>query len=270
MPELLELIDDAINLMPKERMLHIYDKRFTVIGDVHADLQTFKFLERKIEGVAVFLGDYADRGSFPVETYSRILKLFVEGRAILLRGNHESTGVFPHELPYQLKEELGDGSEDLYKGLQKLWEIMPISAIVENELWLVHGGVPTKRCRIDEEGIEFRDVAKPDEYAILEMLWNDPWEKQECGENYRRGVMYFFGRKATKCLLDALDVRVVVRAHEPFKVLKVEQDGMVVTLGTSPVPYGLSEAAILKIEVNKGISDGYDLVRKFGYVFSVV
>jgi hypothetical protein len=45
---------------------------------------------------------------------------------------------------------------------------------------------------------------------------------------------------------------------------------MVVTLGTSPVPYGLSEAAILKIEVNKGISDGYDLVRKFGYVFSVV
>lgn len=267
---LMELIDDAMGLMPRARMIHIHERRLTVIGDVHADFETFKQIQREIEGTAVFLGDYADRGYNPVETYSEILKLFVEGRAVLLRGNHESSGVFPHELPYQLKEELGDGSEDLYVGLQKLWEKMPVSAIIDNEIWMVHGGVPTKKCRIDEDGIEFREVAKPDESTTLEMLWNDPWERQECGENYRRGVMYFFGRKATKHLLDALDVRVVVRAHEPFKVLKVEQDGMVVTLGTSPVPYGLSEAAILKIEVDKGVTDGYDLVRKFGYVISVV
>lgn len=264
--DLMELIDDAIGLMPGTKMLHIHDRQLTVIGDVHADFETFKLVQKKIEGTAVFLGDYADRGSFPVETYFKVLQLFIEGKAVLLRGNHESTGVFPHELPYQLKE-LGDGSEDVYIALQRLWEKMPLSAIVENQLWLVHGGVPTKGCRIDDEGIEFREVAKPDEYTILEMLWNDPWEKQECGENYRRGVMYFFGKKATRSLLEALDVRVVVRSHEPFKVLKVEQDGMVVTLGTSPLPYGLSEAAILKIEVDKGISDGYDLVRKFGYVF---
>jgi hypothetical protein len=267
--DLMELIDDAIGLMPREKMLHIHDRRLTVIGDVHADFETFKLIKKEIEGMAVFLGDYADRGMYPVEIYSEVLRLFVEGKAVLLRGNHESTGVFPHELPYQLRE-LGHGYEDIYIALQKLWKKMPVSAIVENQLWLVHGGVPTKGCKIDDEGIEFREVAKPDEYATLEMLWNDPWEKQECGENYRRGVMYFFGKKATKCLLEALDVRVVVRAHEPFKVLKVEQDGMVVTLGTSPLPYGLSEAAILKIEVDKGITDGYDLVRKFGYVFSVV
>ena len=268
--DLMELIDDAAALMPGAKMLHIHDRRLTIIGDVHADFETFKLIQKEIEGTAVFLGDYADRGSFPIETYSEVLRLFVEGRAVLLRGNHESTGVFPHELPYQLREVLGDESEELYRALQRLWERMPVSALVENEFWLVHGGVPTKGCRIDEEGIEFREVARPDEHMILEMLWNDPWERQECGENYRRGVMYFFGKKATEALLDALDVRVVVRAHEPFKVLKVEQDGMVVTLGTSPVPYGLSEAAILKIELDKGITDGYDLVRRFGYVFSVV
>ncbi len=270
MTGLMELIDDAVGLMPRARMLHLQDKRLTVIGDIHADFETFKLVQKEIEGTAVFLGDYADRGGFPVETYSKILELFVEGKAVLLRGNHESTGVFPHELPHQLREELGDGSEDIYLAFQRLWERMPLSAMVENQLWLVHGGVPTKGCRIDEEGIEFREVAKPDEYTALEMLWNDPWERQECGENHKRGVMYFFGKKATRCLLDALDVRVVVRAHEPFKVLKVEQNGMVVTLGTSPVPYGLSEAAILKIELDKSISDGYDLVRKFGYVFTVV
>lgn len=267
---LMELIDDAIGLMPKARMFYLHERRLTVIGDVHADFETFKLVQKEIEGMAVFLGDYADRGNFPVETYSEVLRLFVEGKAVLLRGNHESTGVFPHELPYQLREMLGEDYEELYRILQKLWERMPLSALVENELWLVHGGVPTKGCRIDEEGIEFRELAEPDEQTALEMLWNDPWERQECGENYRRGVMYFFGKKATSSLLDALDVRVVVRAHEPFKVLKVEQDGMVVTLGTSPLPYGLSEAAILKIELDKSVSDGYDLVRKFGYILPVV
>ncbi len=265
--DLKELIEEAISLMPRERMVLIEDSVFTIVGDLHADLETFNIIKKKFEGKVIFLGDYADRGMYPIEVYSEVLKMFVDGKAIMLRGNHESTQVYPHDLPYYLSTNLGRDAEEIYRLLQKLWDKMPISALVENEIWLVHGGVPTKSKRIDENDISRRDIERPDENTKLEMLWNDPWEKDYCGENYNRGFMYFFGKIATKKLLKALDVKVVVRSHEPYKVLKVEQDGMVVTVGSCAIPYGLSEAAILKVDLSKRFENGYDLIRKFGYVF---
>jgi hypothetical protein len=268
--QFLELIDQATGLLSGKKMITIEEGKVTVIGDVHADFQTFKTLKKKIEGKAVFLGDYADRGDQPVSVYMEVLRMFIDGQAVLLRGNHESEGVFPHELPWQLREVFGEESEEVERALVKFWERMPVSAIVENELWLAHGGVPTKKCNIEIEGITRRDVERPDDYMMLEIMWNDPWEKEGCGENYRRGVMYFFGKEATRTLIEALNVKVVVRSHEPQKVLKAEQDGMVVTVGSCAYPYGLTEAALLTINFEKGFRDGYDLAAKFGKVFQII
>ncbi len=268
--DLLDLIDEAANLMPREKMIEINEEKITVIGDTHADTITFKVLEKEIEGKVVFLGDYGDRGDDPIGIYSRVLKMFIDGKAILLRGNHESPGVFPHELPYQLNIHFKESWRDIYEALQNLWQKMPVSALIPGEAWLAHGGVPTKKGKIDEVGISFREVSKPDDETMLEIMWNDPWERELCGENFRRGVMYFFGKRATRCLLDTLEVKVVIRSHEPQKVLRVEQDGMVVTVGTCPIPYGLTDAAMLKINLKQDFKDGFDLVRKFGYVLSVI
>ena len=269
--DLKELIDEAMKLMPRDRMVSIDERVLTVVGDLHADLETFNVIKKKFEGKIIFLGDYADRGRYPAEVYSEVLKLFIEDKAIVLRGNHESTEVFPHDLPYYLQMSLGEEASEIYELLKKLWEKMPISAIVEGEAWFVHGGVPTKGKKVDkDEKISRKDIEKPDEQTKLEMLWNDPWEKDFCGDNYNRGFMYFFGRIATKKLLEALDVKVVIRSHEPYKVLRVEQDGMVVTVGSCAIPYGLAEAAILKINFDEGFKDGQDLVKKFGHVFSII
>lgn len=267
--DLAELIDDAISLMPRERMVFLNEKKITVIGDVHADIETLKIIEKNIEGYAVFLGDYADRGDYPIECYTRILSLFINGKALLLRGNHESTGVYPHQLPYQLEEKLGDEGEEIYGMLVKLWQKMPISAIVEGEIWLAHGGVPTKKCKIDEEGLRFSEISKPDDYTALEIMWNDPWERRECGENYNRGVMYFYGKRASDVLLSELNVKTIIRSHEPTKVLRVEQDGRVVTVGSCATPYSIDEFAILQIDLTKDFRDGWDIARKFGIRFSI-
>ena len=267
--DLLELIDEATTMMPKERMVVVEEGVITVIGDTHADLKALEIIEKEIEGLAVFLGDYADRGDYPAECYERILKLFLEGKALLLRGNHESTGVYPHQLPYQLREKFGERGEEIYESLVKMWKRMPISAIVEGKVWMAHGGVPTKQCRIDVEGITRKEIKHPDDLMALEIMWNDPWEREECGENYNRGVMYFFGTKASDILLEELGVRVVIRAHEPQKVLKVEQNGRVVTVGSCAEPYSISEFALLKIDFSHDFKSGFDLVRKFGYVYNV-
>lgn len=265
--DLLDLIDEAAGLMPRKKMLLLDEERVTIIGDIHADLDALKIIEKNIIGTAVFLGDYADRGEQPVECYEKILKLFVEGRAVLLRGNHESTGVYPHDLPYQLRERFG--TDDVYEALVRLWNKMPISALVEGEMWLAHGGVPTKKCRIDTEGIKFVEILKPDEYRMLEIMWNDPWEKKECGENFRRGVMYFYGKNASDILLSELGVKVIVRSHEPQKVLRVEQDGRVVTVGSCANPYSLLEFAILQVDFGKSFRNGWDLAGKYGRRFNL-
>ncbi len=257
--DLIEMIDDAMGLMGK-KMLEIEEGVCTIIGDVHADIEAFEIIEREIEGKAVFLGDYADRGDFPLEVYEKVLSMFLEGKAFLLRGNHESEHVYPHELPFQLSSY--ENGEEIYEALRSLWERMPISAILNNEIFLVHGGVP---CL----GIDKKILEHPDEETSFQMMWNDPWEKEECGENFRRGFMFFFGKKATRRLFDSLGVRMVIRSHEPYKVLKVEQDGMVVTVGSCANPYGLANFAILKFEAKKGFKDGYDFIRKFGYEFNV-
>lgn len=253
------MIDDARSLMG-EKTLEIEERVCTIIGDVHADLEAFEIIEREIKGKAVFLGDYADRGDFPLEVYEKALSMFLEGKALLLRGNHESEHVYPHELPFQLSSY--ENGEEIYEALKSLWERMPISAILNNEIFLVHGGVP---CL----GIDKKTLRHPDEETSFQMMWNDPWEKEECGENFRRGFMFFFGKKATRRLFDSLGVRVVIRSHEPYKVLRVEQDGMVVTVGSCANPYGLANFAILKFEAEKGFKDGYDFIRKFGYEFNL-
>jgi protein phosphatase len=256
--DILEMIDEAKKLM-RGKMLELNEDKCTIVGDVHADIEAFELLEEKIYGKAIFLGDYADRGDEPLEVYERILKMFIEDKAVLLRGNHETEDVYPHELPWQLSS-YEDG-EEIYRSLVDLWERMPYSAILNGEIWLAHGGVP---CRSDLSGI-----SNPSNDLALEILWNDPWEREECGENFKRGVMFFFGKKATRNLFEKLGVRLVVRAHEPHKVLRVEQNGMVITVGSCANPYGQANFAILRLDSGQRWQDGYDFVDKFGMELSI-
>jgi predicted MPP superfamily phosphohydrolase len=240
--------------------------RGLVIGDIHADLKSLSYILNRIKDGAIFLGDYADRGDEPVESYYQILKKFNENQnVILLRGNHESDAVVPHELPSQIKEYYG--SNEVHRRLNKLWEKLPVSAIAKEKYWFIHAGIPTKG-REDPPEFKKEDFLNPSDEMVIEMLWNDPWEKDENGENFKRGVMYFFGKRTTKAFLNEVGVEVIVRSHQPYKVLKVEQDGMVLTVGSCMKPYGLNKAAFLEIDFNEEIKSGYEVVKRFGRIFT--
>ncbi|OYT33368.1 hypothetical protein B6U96_15995 [Archaeoglobales archaeon ex4484_92] len=267
--EFLEILDDVMSSLPRRSMIEIYEDKFTIVGDLHADYEALGVIKKNILGKAIFLGDYADRGDDPIDVYKEVFNLFLDDKAIILRGNHESQEVFPHDLPFQLKETFGEEGVEIYEGLKRLWEKMPISALANGELWLVHGGVPTKGCKVKHEGITRKEIEKPSNELKMEMMWNDPWDNPDCGLNWQRGFMYFFGKIATRTLLNTLDVKVVVRSHEPYKILKVEQDGMVVTIGSCANPYGLPHFAILQVDTRIGFKDGFELIRNFGKVLKL-
>jgi hypothetical protein len=263
--DFLEEVDKLLESLPlKEKCVRIEEKKFAVIGDLHADFASLNYILNRVKEKLVFLGDYADRGNEAVEVYYHIMKKVNEDGGVLLRGNHESDLATPHELPSQLYQYFG--SDEVYLKLKKLWEALPISALA-SDYWFVHGGVPTKNGKIDVEGIKADEILNPSEETILEMMWNDPWEKEKCSYSFR-GIGMLFGRKATKELLKALDVKVVIRSHEPMKILKVEQDGMVVTVGSCIKPYRLNKAAFLRID-DRSVKNGYEVVENFGYIFSI-
>ncbi|MEM2586055.1 MAG: hypothetical protein QXW66_04280, partial [Archaeoglobaceae archaeon] len=58
-------------------------------------------------------------------------------------------------------------------------------------------------------------------------------------------------------------------SHEPYKVLRVEQNGMLVTVGSCANPYGLANFAILKVDFGERFTNGYDFVEKFGFEFTL-
>ncbi len=262
--DLSELIDEALQLATKkDRLIEIDEEKFTVFGDLHGDFDTLNTLIKNAHKPYIFLGDYADRGEKQIEVYELLLAEYIDGNAILIRGNHESDECYPHDFPYHLYIRYREESEEIYNRFKNFWERLPFSAIT-SDLWLVHGGIP-----VGYEGVEVVNVIKrPNDDAKVQMLWNDPWEDDESQFNFKRGVGILFGKNDTKKFIEALDIKCIIRSHEPYKILRVEQNGMVVTIGSTAKPYGLRQASILVIR-DEGFKNGFDLAKKFGHIFNI-
>ncbi len=254
---MIELIDDALKT-GKKRIIELEEDRYSFVGDVHGDYESLKEILKRTVKPVIFLGDYGDRGERQIEVYREILRGYIDGDYILLRGNHETTTAFPHDLPYRLRDL--ENWEEVYSRLQDLWKILPWCGVVNSEVFAVHGGIYTKECRITEDGITLRELE--DDRAFTELIWNDPWDRDGCDYNYDRGIGYLFGKKATRKFVEDLSLKVIVRSHQPYKILKTEQDGMVVTVGSTKV-YG-DRAAFLNITGE--FNDGYGLVGKYGFI----
>ncbi len=253
---MLDLIEQALKLK-NPRVIELSLERFSIVGDIHADAAALKAVLKRAVRPVIFLGDYADRGDRPLDVYRTVLEGYLSGEFILLRGNHETSDVFPHDLPHRLESE---GYGVVYELLKEFWETLPVCAVLNGEIFAVHGGIYTKSCRILEEGVSWRDLRRGE--AVPEMLWNDPWEREGCDHNYERGIGYFFGKRASRRFLEDLELNVVVRSHEPAKVLRAEQDGMVVTVGSTGV-YG---TRIALLNITGTARNGNEIVRKYGHI----
>lgn len=76
-----------------EPLLRITADKAVIIGDLHGDVDTLLRIINNYspdKWIYIMLGDYVDRGEHQIETLYLALRLFLEHKAILLRGNHES------------------------------------------------------------------------------------------------------------------------------------------------------------------------------------
>jgi protein phosphatase len=247
-----------------------------IVGDLHGDLESLidifnesKFLKRldqTDDAVLIFLGDYGDRGSYSAEVYYTVLKLklLYSKQVVLMRGNHEGPDdlmVDPHDIPSQFQIRFGEKWVETYAGIRKLFACLYNAVVVEERYLMIHGGLPPKIEKIED--LAYAHLTHPKQNFLEDMLWSDPNEmvKETCASP--RGAGKLFGENVTRRVLERLDVKILIRGHEPCQEgFKTDHNGKVLTLfSRKGPPYFNAYGAYLDMDLSKKLENAQQLVQ---------
>ncbi|GBC04312.1 hypothetical protein RclHR1_05600012 [Rhizophagus clarus] len=188
-----------------------------IVGDVHGQysdlIRLFDMCGFPPAANYLFLGDYVDRGKQSLETILLLLcyKIKYPENFFLLRGNHECANVtrvygFYDECKRRL-------SLKIWKAFINVFNCLPITAIVANKIFCVHGGLSPSLSSMDEIRSIQRPTDVPDYGLLNDLLWSDPSETAVDWEDNERGVSYCFGKAIINEFLQRHDFDLVCRAH---------------------------------------------------------
>ena len=269
----LQITGRLVSLMPEGEAV--------IVGDIHGDLESlFQILKETdfVEKVKkdkdcllIFLGDYGDRGVQSAEVYYVVLRLkeaFPEN-VILMRGNHEGPDdllAYPHDLPNHLYMKFGETSYQVYAKLRQLFNYLHNAVIVKKRYVLLHGGVPTQAETIED--LAYAHEKHPRETHLEEILWSDPWEGLTGTYASPRGAGRLFGENETSKFLNMLNVKVLIRGHEPAQEgFKINHHGKILTLfSRKGSPYFNEQGAYLRLDMSYKVENAYQL-KQFIKVF---
>jgi hypothetical protein len=190
------------------------------VGDLHGELEQLLKIKRiflKSDSHFVFLGDYADRGPDQIETTNLVFSLLLKYpyRATLLRGNHESESVasrygFRDAVERKFSHELFESYCDAFSGL-------PLVAHHPGFIFACHGGVPRNVTSIEQIKQINRRNREFEDPISFQLVWNDPSEGEfKFSPSMRGGNALVFGELAFNEFMDALNYKIMIRAHEAY------------------------------------------------------
>lgn len=263
----LSIIERLVKLEPSGEAL--------VIGDLHGNLEslisilkssgfTRKMTERK-DATLIFLGDYGDRGEYSAAVYYTVLKLklaFPE-QVILLRGNHEGPEdlmASPHDLPMNFQVRFKDNWKTAYAKARELFAYLYNAVLVEERYLLVHGGLSPNINSIQD--LAHANMTHPEEEFLEDLLWSDPDDTVQDVLYSPRGAGKLFGKSVTEKVLRKLNVKILIRGHEPCEEgFKLNHDGKVLTLfSRKGAPYFNTYGAYLQLPLSKKFESAEQLV----------
>jgi len=175
-----------------------------IVADLHGDLNALRLALRKRTDLCchtvIFLGDYIDRGSAPLDVLERLFSLKMEepDNVILLRGNHELKETNRFE---GLFRDL-DFDEDLYARINQVFDNMPVAAVISDQIFCVHGGIPGP--------VKLSEITKKDAYPYV---WNDPSKENGINRSVRGLGMRTFGEDVLVKFLQLNGLEQIIRGH---------------------------------------------------------
>jgi protein phosphatase len=264
------------NLTVSERLVKLEPLgEAMVIGDLHGDLESLvsilessgftQKMARRKDATLIFLGDYGDRGAYSAEVYYAVLKLklaFPE-QAVLLRGNHEGPEdlmASPHDLPMQFQFRFKENWRTAYSKIRELFAYLYNAVLVEERCLMVHGGLSPNINSIQD--LAHANMTHPEQEFLEDLLWSDPNDMVKEVLHSPRGAGKLFGKNVTEKVLRKLNVKVLIRGHEPCEEgFKLNHDGKVLTLfSRKGSPYFNTYGAYLQLPLSKKFESAEQLV----------
>ena len=207
------------------------------------------------------MGDYVDRGFHSVECVTLLvaLKVRYKDRVTILRGNHESRQITQVEIAIYLKvygfyDECCRkyGNANVWKYFTDLFDYLPLTAVVENQYFCLHGGLSPSIDSLDHIRKLDRFQEVPHEGSMCDLLWSDPDER--CGWGMSpRGAGYTFGQDISEQFNHNNNLKLICRAHQLImEGYLMTHNRNVVTIFSAPnYCYRCgNQAAIMEIDEN--------------------
>jgi len=190
----------------------------TVCGDIHGQfhdlMELFRIGGKCPDTNYLFMGDYVDRGYYSVETVSLLvaLKVRYKDRVTILRGNHESRQITQ---VYGFYDEClrKYGSPNVWKLFTDLFDYLPLTALIENKIFCLHGGLSPSIDTLDHIRALDRIEEIPVQGPMCDLLWSDPDDRIGFGIS-PRGAGYTFGQDISEQFNHNNGLTLVARAHQ--------------------------------------------------------
>lgn len=231
----------------------------------------------------LFLGDYIDKGTNSLETICLLfaLKMKYPDELHLLRGHHEDKMVnkvygFAEECAQKFGEDI-TLQTSVFQRINKVFEYLPLAALIDNKYLCVHGGIGSTLKNVQE----IERIQKPIEIShspevvksslnqkiINEILWTDP-VSSETDMEIENPCRYYFGLEdirgkkfnleRTANFLRENSLNLIIRGHETVKDGFENLENKIITIN-SYMDFGgknKNSGCVLKIKKN------YDFVPK--------
>ncbi|KAJ6430445.1 hypothetical protein OIU84_021776 [Salix udensis] len=238
--EVKTLCDQARAILVEEWNVQPVKCPVTVCGDIHGQfydlIELFRIGGNAPDTNYLFMGDYVDRGYYSVETVTLLvaLKVRYRDRITILRGNHESRQITQ---VYGFYDEClrKYGNANVWKYFTDLLIIYPLTALIESQIFCLHGGLSPSLDTLDNiraldriqeyflfwsriksriPDIPFFPVAPvPHEGPMCDLLWSDPDDR--CGWGISpRGAGYTFGQDIAGHFNHTNGLTLISRAHQ--------------------------------------------------------
>lgn len=233
---------------------------YTAVGDLHGDYKTLEKILGEWEAPFLFLGDYVDRGDMGLEVVTQVFQLVVEGKAVALRGNHESPLMnFDGGFLDELCDKVGRRCGTVYREFEKTFAALPLVAVVNNSVVALHGGIPLRedmRPAALKEVAEATDLVDPRHPLAFQVLWNDPCTCEDYAPSPRGIGAWLFGKKVSEEFHRVHGTKVLLRGHTYIpEGCAVHHGGQVVTVFSSTAgPYRKTRAKVALVK------DGVEVV----------
>ena len=264
--EITWLCEEVTKIFLNQPVCLYLETPLNVCGDIHGQYSDLIRLFEKggypPDVNYLFLGDYVDRGEQSIETICLLFcfKIKYSNTFFLLRGNHECAS---------LNREYGFYDECKRRYNVKLWKkfvdvfnCLPYSAIVEDKIIFMHGGLSPYLENLSQLNEVIRPTDVPDEGLLCDLVWSDPESNLKGWETNDRGVSYTFNERIVDNFLTIHNLEILVRAHQVVeKGYEFFNGRKCVTIFSAPNYCGEFDNAGAMMTINEDLVCGFKVFK---------